>query len=315
MPFSNASSIVSNGASGTTITLTRTGVPAGATLMLVAFARRNTTNTGDVVSSVASSPSATWAGAVVLSRVPDDNGSGRFTGGLWIADNVSSGDYTVTVTLTSGSIVDAQLAVFTGLTTSALDRTASNSVTQSATTISVGPTSAISQPDEIVVTAVGGKWWWSINPDGGGDFNGVPAGFTLIGGQPSNTTIPFAWGYKTVSASGSTQSASHAVVDGQGDGGIALIATLKILGGTLKARIKFKTGSGINGVSGLTAKVWVGDSDSNYSVTRTGLTAEASGDLLYCDPPPGAVNGGSGQAAVYKSGYASEYGPCTFVNI
>jgi len=310
MALDKTSGLYENASVGSSFDLSLTGVAANATV-LVAVVVKVVVGSGELVSGATAS-GCTFSIAASRVRTCDDNVTARFGVYLLLANAVTAGDKTITVNLVvgSGNIVNAQAISWNGLAASALDKIATGEITTAGTAVAAGPTAAISQGDEVLFSIVGGKWWWSINHDGLGDHNRMPSGWTKIGGGDTGAASYFVWGHKTVASPGSTQSISHAVTAGEGDGGITVLATTKIAAsGTLKTRIKFKSASGINGVTGLSVAVIRGSTQQVF----TGLTAEASGDLLYADPPTGGVAGDTVNVGVYKTGYASDYGTATLV--
>jgi hypothetical protein len=210
-------------------------VTAGNLLVLVL-----TSGAADTISSIADDKGNTWNLAVSVAA------STRKTY-IYYAMNAAAGATTVTVTYTAGQFPDTHYFIreYSGIaTTSALDKTASNSNGTGYTdSHSTGTTAATTQANELVVAAVGS--------DANGDPTyTAPTGYADFESQGGQT---YTWGAcddKIVSATG-TQTAtfgSTAYVNSQG--AIATfkeaaaagqptakrIATVPFLGGSLRQR-------------------------------------------------------------------------------
>lgn len=289
-------------------------VPSGADLFVAVAVLNDGVSSGELVSAVTSVPSLTWTLTDATDgkelRATDDTG-GRMGVYLYTARNSALQTVTATPTLVaaSGNRVVAAMVEMTGMLSSGMpDKAASASVATAASSITAGPTATLAQADQTALAVIAGRWWYTFNSAGsGGD---PPSGWTKAFGTNDNTKFPFQVAYREVAAT-TALSAAWDVPASQGDGGVAIVGTFRESTTTLRTRITFKSASGINGVSGLTAKVWRGDSDTNYSATYTGLTAEASGDTLFCSAPAGAVAADVVNVVVYKTGspiISSEYG-------
>lgn len=317
MAYGGASTVYEQSAVGTSFTLSITGIPANSTVVVAVSVRNDTVSSGDLVTSVSSSPALASAFAVPTNgkghRTPDDNAAGRQGIFFFVGRTAgSSADHTFTVTLpNTGNLVKAQALYFTGHGTSPVDQVATpGTAGNAATSIAAGPVTPTQNAEDVLIFTAG-KWWWSFSS---------PSGFTQVSSTTDNAVgkLPHWLGYKSIT-DGAAQSASWDVPSGQGDGGLALLMTLKVGGGgsgTKKLRIDFVSGSGINGVTGLSVKAWKGSPDSNYSQTLTGVSADASGDRIDAPAPTGAgADGEQWEVRVYKSGYSSDHGIGTIVTV
>lgn len=316
MAYGGASTVYEQSAVGTSFTLSINAIPANSTVVVAVSVRNDAVASGDLVSSVSSSPALATAFAVPSGakahRTPDDNIAGRQ--GIFYFVGRTSGsqnDHTFTVTLpNSGNLVKAQAIYFTGHGTSPVDQVDDGAAGTADASIATGPVTPTQAAEDVLIFTAG-KWWWSFSS---------PSGFTQISSTTDNAVgkLPHWLGYKSIT-DGAAQSASWDVPSGQGDGGLALLMTLKVGGGgsgTKKLRIDFVSGSGINGVTGLSVKCWKGNPDSNYSQTLTGVSAEASGDRIDAPAPTGAgANGEQWEVRVFKSGYSSDHGIGTIVTV
>jgi hypothetical protein len=315
MSYTRVSSITKFSSAGTNPgSSSLTSVPDGADLLFAIGCRNDGVTTGETVTSVSSSPSYTWTlvdatNGKSLRNADDTNGrEGVY---FWRARTTASGTVTVTPTLTNASANRGSMALveMTSMASSSVvDKTAKATVLNAAANMTVGPTSTLAQATQTCIAAIWGRWWYALN--GGYSAGTAPSGWTLAAGDLDNSYFPFQIVYKEVSAT-TAQSAAWDVPNLQGDGGSALLATFKKSVGALRTRVKFKNESGIDGVSGLTVRLWDGNSDSNNSTTYASITAESSGDVAYTPAPAGTTAGDTLSVAVTKAGspnYASEFG-------
>lgn len=297
--------------------ITLASVPAGADLICWVACRNDPVTSGETVASISSSPSLTWAlvdatDGKVLRNTDDTNGrQGLYAFHARVA---SANTYVVTPTLTNAANnrVVGGLIELTGMASSGpIDGHDTATAVNADSTITAGPTATLTQADQTAIAIVLGRWWWQLN--GTGDGGTAPSGWTRAVGSTDNSMLPYQVAYREISST-TALSAAWTVPASQGDGGQALIFTLKKSVGTLRTRVKFKTGSGINGVTGITVKLWRGDPDTNYSTTYAGRAAEASGDVMYTPAPAGAVDGDTLNVVAFKTGspaYSTEYRTAT----
>lgn len=314
MGYSRHASLTPSTSAGTNPgSITLASVPAGADLICWVACRNDTVGTGETVASVASSPSLTWTlvdatdGKVL--RTTDDT-AGRQGLYAYTARVATAGTYVVTPTLTNAASnrVVGGLIEMTGMASSSpVDGHDTATAVNADASITAGPTATLTQAEQTAIAVVIGRWWWQFN--GAGDGGTAPSGWARAAGSSDNAMLPYQVAYREISST-TALSAAWTVPASQGDGGQAVIFTLKKSVGTLRTRIKFKTGSGIDGVTGCTVKLWRGDPDTNYSTTYTGRAAEASGDVMYTPAPAGAIAGDTLTVVVFKTGsptIGSEY--------
>lgn len=315
MAYGGASSVLESDGVGTSTTLAFNAVPANATVVVAVSVRHTSVGSGDLISSISSSPSLSTAFAIPTNgkghRTPDDAGSGRH--GIYFFVGRTGGsqqDYTFTLNFpNSSNLVKAQAIYFTGQASTPFDVADDGTAANAASAVAAGPITPSQSAADLVYFAAG-KWWWDFSD---------PASITKVSESNDNSAgkLPHWLGYRSVNTSPIAYSVSWDVPASQGDGGLALIMALKVGGsGTKKLRIEFVTGSGINGVTGLSIDCWIGDPTSNYAQTITGVSAEASGDRIDAPAPTGAgADGEEWEVHVYKTGYGSDHGIGTIVTV
>jgi hypothetical protein len=285
-----------------------TGVSIGDIICVVAAPYRPSTASGELITSVTSSPAATFAEVDSELGQSEDAGGGTRRGiyAFWAVAE-SAGTHTITLNYTNATNnrISALAFRLTGMSATPVDKTATATALQAAASITVGPTATHASATGTVIAAVMGRWVYGWNGVSAGA-GGAPSGFTVIGGTESNSLMAFQVAYREMSSSVG-QSASWTVPAGEGDGTVALIFNLLASSTTLRGKCKFRTSSGINGVTGVTVTAWRGNPESETATTHV-VDAESTGDVVYIPAPSGLVAGDPFEFDVKKGTSSSERG-------
>jgi len=204
--------------SGLTATVALTGITAGNHLRVSARVSSNGRSVSGVADN-ASGGSNTW---LDTTEVPTDGGTNNKCV-MWYAENVKSGNYTVTITWDSASATNVEVICeeWSGTaTSSSLDVHASGGASVGASPLATITTGATTNANDNVYT-VG----MSVNASNARPLT-TPAGYT----QETSTTVnsqanQFMTAYKNVSATG-TQSVSWAWTGGNSTA-IGILVTFK----------------------------------------------------------------------------------------
>lgn len=285
-----------------------TGVSIGDIICVVAAPYRPTTASGELIDSVTSSPAATFAEVDSYLGQSEDAGGGTRRGiyAFW-AVAASAGTHTITINFTNATDnrISALAFRLTGMSATPVDKTDTSFALQAASSITAGPTATHASSTSTVIAAVMGRWVYGFNGVSAGA-GGAPSGFTVIGGTESNALMAFQVAYQEVVSSVGV-SANWTVPTGEGDGTVAIIFNLLASSTTLRGKCKFKTGSGINGVTGVTVTAWRGNPQSETATVHT-VDAATTGDVVYIPAPAGLVEGSQFEFDAKKGTFTSERG-------
>lgn len=277
-------------------------VAAGATLVSFVVASRPNGAAGNIISgygtTVNGSAGNSWGSSPIgraVSVSPDGTWYTEIT--AWIAHNVTAGN---TVGKPDFAFEDGSTTVWTMLTewtglalSSAVDKFAIATAAETATTITVGPTSALAQADQVIVALVANRYNYVWN--GGYGSGTPPSTYELIAGRTDNSGGLVAQAvYKEVSTTAAVSATW--TFEPEGNRTAALIFTLRKATTSLRMEVDnidpeianttnwtfgawpgnpFQTGP-----AGQCAKVWTG-----YAAVIE------NGKLIFPDAPPGATLG------------------------
>jgi hypothetical protein len=276
---------------GTTNGNQRTIVATAGSLLVARIAVYNTTASGGAhrIDAVTDSKGQTWT-----RRASAQNTSTSNRAWVYIYDcfNAGAGSTTVSLDCTledDNNLVSWEVSEASGVaTSSANDQVATTQVAPSAATATVGPTSALAQADEIVFGIGAGKWYWQYNGSGA-----APATYTLDNITTDSTYITMQTFHKIVSATTAVSATLTFPPDESvNDGGAFALVTYKAATASSTLRVKGVFESSINSDSGITMLVWTGSPTATYATQYTGLTAEASGGIVYATPAPAGTTAG-----------------------
>jgi hypothetical protein len=288
------------------------GVAAGNALVAVVVAVRPSGTPGDLITgygtTIGGSAANTWGASPILrvsEKHPTEPHYTEIT--AWIAHNVSAGD---TIGRPVFAFNDASTTVYTHMeewsdvaSSSSVDKTATAVAAVTDTSITVGPTAALDQAEQIVIAVAANRFNFVWN----GGFSGAgnaPSTYAILQGRTDNTSGLVAQSvYKEVSATAAVSAVW--TFDPQGNRTVAGIFTLRKSTTTLRleiddidAEIVGTTGWTIGawpqnafqtGTPGQCAKVWVG-----YGATLSGTK------LVLPDAPPGAALNASYNVCGYQ---------------
>lgn len=238
--------------------------------------------------TVGGSPGNTWTNVLRQRRV---NAGGVWYSEVtaWVALNVSAGNTVGTPTFAYDNLyVYHHMDEWSGVATaSAVDRTATAFADAGATTITVGPTSTLSQASELVIAVMGNGF--NDNWNGSGTAPGTaPSGYTVVRGNIGTGRNNAQTVYREVGAT-TAQSATWAINSTYGPS-VAGIFTLKLGSTSLRLEVD-NIDPEIASTSGWTFWAWPGDpldSAASKRWTSYGATV-ASGKLIFPDAPSGAA--------------------------
>jgi hypothetical protein len=286
-----------------------TGVSIGDIICVVAAPYRPSTASGELITSVTSSPAATFAEVDSLLGQSEDAGGGTRRGiyAFW-AVAASAGTHTITINFTNATDnrISALAFRLTGMSATPVDKTDTSAALQASASITAGPLATAASATSTAIAAVMGRWVYGFNGVSAGA-GGAPSGFTVIGGTESNALMAFQVAYQELSSSVGV-SAAWTVPTGEGDGTVAIVFNLLAASSTaLRGKCKFQTGSGINGVTGVTVTAWRGNPQSETATVHV-VDAESTGDVVYIPAPAGLVAGSQFEFDVKKGTSTSERG-------
>lgn len=298
------SSVASSAVTGATIN----GVAAGNTLVALVVAHRPSSASSNLVSgygtTIGGSSANTWTN-VLRAGLLDTGGVWYTEVTAWIASNVSAGN---TIGLPTFAFSDA-LTVFSHMdewsgiaTASPVDKTATATESGAAGTLTVGPTSTLSQASEVVIAAIGNRYNYSWNGSSSGAGT-APTGYTVLQGSTDNSAGNVAQTvYKEVTAT-TAVSAAWTYVTGYGPVAAGLF-TLKQGSSTLRLEVDSIDSADITGTTGWTFWAWSGDPlDAAAAKRWTSYSASiSSGKLVFPDAPPGATAGSTWNVYGYQPG-------------
>lgn len=295
---------------------TLAGVTATHAVIVVTNAYKPSTASGDLVTGVTIGGSAA---TLAVRRAESNSGTSHRTETcIWYALNLSSGDKAVVLSVNGPLSVNWHADSWAIATSSALDKTASSWEQGADATVSVGATSTLAQAVELVIACATDRYQWGWN-SGYADPGNPPSGYTALGGQCADNVnrVGFQSAYKETSTTAGVD-ASWAPAQTGGDV-TAVIATFKIT--TVQRRLKVLAGSAMNSKTGITLHAWPGNPKDSVAQEWTGLSAQASGGILYttgAEPPAAWTTGaivnciayqpsGTKQGTSYVQGIVEEY--------
>jgi hypothetical protein len=173
--------------------------------------------------------------------------------------------------------------------TSPLDRTATATHLNPGTTATPvpasGTTATLAQASELVIAAATSKY----NYVWGGTYGGAgtpPAGYTTVAGLTEDNVnqVTFHTAYRETTTTGGVSAAFSTA--STTDNTTAVIATFKIT--SVQRRVRVLLDSSVNSDTGITAYAWSGEPDASLASKWSGLSAEASGGILFLTSPPAA---------------------------
>jgi hypothetical protein len=285
---------------------TITGVASGNTLVSIVVAYYPTAADTNICTgygtTIGGSAANTWSNVLrVRSAVFDGVWYAELT--AWIASNVSAGDTVGKPTFAASTEhwVFTHMDEWSGIVTSSpVDQTATAVVAAAAGTasVTVGPTSTLSQASEVVIAAVGNRYNYVWNSGYGSGT--APSTYTVLRGTTDNTTGAVGQSaYKEVTAT-TAVSATWTFADGYGPT-VAGLFTLKQ--GTTALRLEVDDiDTEITGTTGWTFWAWSGDPlDAKADKRWTAYSATLSGGkLVFPDAPPGATDGSTWNVIGYQ---------------
>ncbi len=284
------------------LSATLTSVPATHSVIVTTCAVIVGVTTGNLVSGVTvGGTSAT----VVGSRLQVNNAGARHEIVRWIVPNVSAGDKAIVISLVNASTEinwhgDSWPIAVSG----AYDVGASNSYGAGVTTVNVpnsGVTGTLAQAVELVLATVMAKFTWQWGSTYGEPGDPPSSGYTTLADISIDNlnSVSFQTAYKETSAVTGVSASWTKTIDG--DTPLALLQTFRI--STVQRRLKVLAGSAMNGLTGITLHAWSGNPKDVLAQEWTGLTAQASGGILYTAgtaPPAGWTTGSIVNCIAYQ---------------
>jgi hypothetical protein len=277
---------------------TLTGVTAGHAIIVVTNAFKFSTASGDLVTGVTIGGSAA---TLAVRRAESNSGTSHRTETcIWYALNQTSGNKAIAIAVNGPLSINWHGDSWAIATSSALDQTASSWEQGADGTVSVGATSTLAQAVELAIAVATDRYQWGWN-SGYADPGNPPSGYTALSGQCADNVnkVGFQSAYKETSSTAGVD-ASWAPAQTGGDV-TAVIATFKV--STVQRRLKVLAGTAMNGKTGITLHAWAGTPKDSVAQEWTGLSAEASGGILYStgtEPPAAWTTGAIVNAIAYQ---------------
>lgn len=274
------------------------GVVAGNCLIAIVVANSPTSSSADLVSAygttIGGSPANTWT-LIARSKLLDSAGTWCVEVTAWIAHNVAAGNTEGKPTLVpaSANYVWHHMDEWPGIVTaSAVDKTATATAASTATSITVGPTAALAQTNEVVIAAVGTRLAYTWNGSGSGAGT-KPASMDAILRGTTDNSIAATGQSSYKDPAGATTGVSATWTYANAQTAVAIIFTIKQGTTNLRLEVDDIDSADITGTTGWTFGAWAGDPFSTLCNKKWSAYSASivSGKLVFPDAPAGATAG------------------------
>lgn len=273
---------VVNSAEDATVTISlSSAVSAGSTLVLIGSAYNGATSQASLLNSV-SDGTNTWGTPTNV------RSAGSYTPNAFscVAEDVDGGTFTVTATFSatsSNNVSMALIEVEKCVTASGVDKTVTGTGPGTPNTAtSIGPSSALTQTDNLVIGCVGG--WFGIVS--------APAGYTAVLTQNNGANCGCQVSYKSISSTDALTLTVNHEGTGGATSGIMLVIKAATAGAALRYRFNLDPDTFTSADTGITAYVWRNSGpDGVVAEKYTSLSGDATaGQLLITSGLPSSLS-------------------------